>query len=136
MLPSPPRPLTETYLCYSLGLNLQVAKLRMFSSGSKAFVPLEQWFSPGGDFVLGGHLAKSGEFMVVLTLCVCVCVCVCVRIHTHVWVLLASSILWVEARDAAKLPAVPEAAPYRRELCRLQCQQCRGGETLLYNVVN
>ena len=48
-----------------------------------------------------------------------VCVCVCAHAHTcvytHMWVLLASSILWVEARDAVKLPAVPEAAPYRRE---------------------
>ena len=48
-----------------------------------------------------------------------VCVCVCAHAHTcvytHMWVLLTSSILWVEARDAAKLPAVPEAAPYRRE---------------------
>ena len=85
MLLSPPRPLTETYLCYSLGLNLQAAKLRMFFSGSKVFVPLEQWFSTGGDFVLGGHLAESRDFMVVITVCVCVCVCVCVRVcvYTH-----------------------------------------------------
>ena len=88
----------------------------MFFSGSKVFVPLEQWFSTGGDFVPGGHVAEPGDFMVVITVCVCVCVRVC--IYTHVWVLLASGILWVEARDAAKLPAVPEAAPYRRELCR------------------
>ena len=36
--------------------------------------------------------------------------CARLCIYAHVWVLLASSILWVEARDAI-LPAVPEAAP-------------------------
>ena len=71
MLPSPTGPLTETSLCYSLGLNLQVAKLRMVFSGSKVFTPLEQWFSFGGDFALRGHLAKSGEFLVVVCVCVC-----------------------------------------------------------------
>ena len=113
MLLSPPRPLTETHLCPSLGLNLQAAKLRMSFTGSTVFIPLEQWFSAGGDFVLRGYLAKSGDYVMI------VCVYVCAHAHTcvyaHMWVLLASSILWVEARDAAKLPAVPEAAPYRRE---------------------
>ena len=54
----------------------------MFFSGSKVFVPLEQWFSTGGDFVPGGHVAEPGDFMVVIT--VCVCVCACVYIHTCV----------------------------------------------------